>query len=99
MALDTGASVSMINTARLLAVGYTTTATAGSSTVTTASGSEKAMLFDVSSIDALGARRDRFRVVSYSLPAATGVDGLLGLDFFRDRRPVIDFRKSTVQLR
>jgi len=56
MALDTGASVSMINTARLLAVGYTTTATAGSSTVTTASGSEKAMLFDVSSIDALGAR-------------------------------------------
>ena len=99
MALDTGASVSMINTERLLAVGYTIASAAGRSTVTTASGSEATMLFDVSSIEALGERRDRFRVLSYNLPAATGVVGLLGLDFFRDRRLVIDFRKSTVQLK
>lgn len=54
---------------------------------------------DISSVEALGVRRDRFRVLAYTLPPETGIDGLLGLDFFRDRRPVIDFRKSTVQLK
>ncbi len=99
MALDTGASMSMINVARLLYVGYKTTSAVGRSIVTTASGSEQAVLFDVSSIEALGARRDRFRVLAYNLPPATGVMGLLGLDFFRNRRLVIDFRKATVQLK
>jgi hypothetical protein len=47
-------------------------------------------------IRALGRERPDFRVAVHPLPAGIGIEGLLGIDFLRDGRLVIDFRTGTI---
>jgi hypothetical protein len=37
-------------------------------------------------------------VVVHTVPSATRIDGLLGLDFLRDRRLISDFRAGEITL-
>ena len=37
-----------------------------------------------------------FPIVCHTLPPSAAVDGVLGLDFFRGTRLVLDFRKGLV---
>jgi hypothetical protein len=47
---------------------------------------------------ALGLHQLGIRVLAFDLPQATGVDGLLGLDFLRDNVLTIDFRAGVISL-
>jgi hypothetical protein len=38
-------------------------------------------------------------MVCHTLPPSASIDGLLGLDFLRDRRLTIDFRTGQITLR
>ncbi len=49
-------------------------------------------------IEALGEQQEQFPVVAHTIPASAGVDGLLGLDFLRDRRLTLDFRRGRITL-
>jgi len=49
-------------------------------------------------IVAVGHVRSGFPVLGHTLPPSTGVDGLLGLDFFRGQNLTIDFRTGQVTL-
>jgi hypothetical protein len=49
-------------------------------------------------IIALGQTRDSFPVFCHTHPSATGVDGLLGLDFLRGRVLSLDFRTGQGEL-
>ena len=49
-------------------------------------------------IVAVGHVRSGFSVLGHTLPPSTGVDGLLGLDFFRGQNLTIDFRTGQVTL-
>ncbi len=49
-------------------------------------------------MSALGQHQIGIRVLAFDLPQATGVDGLLGLDFLRDSRLTIDFRPGEITL-
>ncbi len=44
----------------------------------------------------LGQDREDFEVYAYDLPAATGIDGVLGLDFLRVQSLNIEFRKGLI---
>jgi len=97
-ALDTGATGTLINAAMLVALGYDPAAIAERVQVTTGSGVEFVPRIPLNEIASLGHRRTEFPVLSHTLPPSAGVDGLLGIDFFRNRTLTIDFREGRISL-
>jgi hypothetical protein len=83
LALDSGATSSLINAASLILVGYDPALFPNRLPVTTGSGVVHVPRIPVVKMRALGQDRFSFPVLCHSLPAGAGIDGLLGLDFFR----------------
>ena len=98
LALDTGATATVVNIAMLVAVGYDTALAPTRVQVTTGSGVEYAPRVTLSRILALGQERVDFPVLGHTLPPSAGVDGLLGLDFLRGQSLTVDFRTGHVTL-
>ena len=98
LALDTGASRTLINTRFLLAMGYQRDRTENRIQITTGSGIELVETVRISQVRVLGKTITNFSVLSHNLPPTAAVDGLLGLDLLRRRRLTLDFRRSTVTL-
>jgi predicted aspartyl protease len=98
LALDTGATASLIQTATLVSIGYDPAAASDRVLVTTGSGVEYVPRLPLDRVEALGQVRAGFPVVAHTLPPSAGVDGLLGLDFFRGQQLMIDFRRGEITL-
>lgn len=98
LALDTGATGTTVNAGLLNAIGYDPALVPDRIQLTTGSGVEYAPRLSVSRIEALGQERMNFPVVAHTLPPTASVDGLLGLDFFRDQELNLDFRSGVVVL-
>ncbi len=98
LGLDTGATDSLVNHEVGMLLGCDLAAAPGHVTMTTASGLVSAPRMSIERIEALGLERLAFRVVWHTLPPGTTIDGLLGLDFFRGHRLVVDFRAGLVTL-
>jgi hypothetical protein len=98
LALDTGATATMVNVGHLVAVGYDPAVTPERVEVTTGSGVEFIPRIQVTCLKALGHTRGPFSVLSHTLPPSAGIDGLLGLDFLRGQTLTIDFRLGHVDL-
>jgi len=64
----------------------------------TASRQETAYEFELPNIKAVGLIRRNFKIISRSLPSGLGIDGLLGLNFFKNKELVINFKSSEVRL-
>ena len=86
LALDTGATGSVVNVGMLVAIGYDPALVPDRVQVTTGSGVEFVPRVRLDRILALGQERTGFPVLGHTLPPSAGVDSLLGLDFFRGRR-------------
>jgi predicted aspartyl protease len=99
LALDTGATSTMVDQTRLLQLGYNPALSPGRFQITTASGVEFVPRITLSKIAALGQERTSFHVVCHTLPPTANVDGLLGLDFFRGQTLTVDFRTGQIILR
>jgi len=83
LALDTGATVSMINWDIIVMLGYDP-----------ASEQERVQM-TVNKIEALSIQRESFPILCHTLPPSATVDGVLGLDFLRNRRLILDLREGT----
>ena len=66
--------------------------------MTTGSGVEFVPRIPVEKIGALEHERQNFPIICHTLPPSATVDGVLGLDFFRGRRLVLDFRLGLVTI-
>jgi predicted aspartyl protease len=86
LALDTGATSTLINVDRLVALGYNPSAAPDRSQIITGSGVESVARISVDRMSALGKERASFVVIAHTLPPSAGVDGLLGLDFLREQQ-------------
>ena len=80
----------------LVALGYDPALSQARVQLTTGSGVEYAPRVTLSRIRGLDQERLDFPVLGHTLPPSAGVDGLIGLDFFRDRNLVIDFRAGQI---
>ena len=98
LALDTGATFTVVNIGMLVALGYDPALISDRIQVTTGSGVEFVPRVPLDKLIALGQKRIEFPVLGHTLPPSTGVDGLLGLDFFRGCNLTIDFRAGQVAL-
>jgi hypothetical protein len=66
--------------------------------IITGSGIEYASRTTVRSATAVGLQVTNLDVLCHDLPAESGVDGLLGLNFFRQFKLTIRFRKGVIGL-
>jgi predicted aspartyl protease len=98
LALDTGSTSTLINKSRLVAAGYDPQTSTDQVRLATGSSVELVPRVHVDRIDALEQTRTKLQVVCHTVPPSTGIDGLLGLDFFRDSQLVIDFRNGQITL-
>jgi len=92
LALDTGATNTIVNFSMLVAIGYDPGAFPERMELTTGSGIEFAPMVVLEKIVAIGKERMTFPVLAHTLPPSAGVDGLLGLDFLRGEVLTVDFR-------
>lgn len=98
LALDTGATSTLVNVGMLTAVGCDPSIVPEHVQITTGSGVELVPVVFLDKVTALGQVRSDFVVLGHTLPASAGIDGLLGLDFFRDQALTIDFRQGEISL-
>lgn len=98
LALDTGATSTMISQSRLLQIGCDLSASTQRYQITTASGIEFVPRVSLAKIVALGKEQIPFAVLAHTLPPSASIDGLLGLDFFRGLNLNLDFRSGQITL-
>lgn len=92
LALDTGATKSVVNWDVVVLLGYDPAIVSERIQMTTGSGVEFVPEIVIDKIEALGQERRDFPVLCHTLPPSATVDGLVGLDFLRLHRLVLDFR-------
>ena len=97
LALDTGASDTMLRPSKLATIGYDF-ADAPKVEVTMGNGVVQVPDITLSRISALDQERFNFRVLAHALPPESTIDGVLGLDFMRNHLLTIDFRIGQLSL-
>jgi len=97
MALDTGASQTVITPNALAILGFDLSQPSGLYSVLTANGRISVDEFRLDSLEALGMDVSPIDVLAMDLPDAD-YEGLLGKDFFHDRVLKIDFQNGTIEL-
>ena len=98
LALDTGASRSLIAPIPLAFVGCKVLPDAERISVTTGSQRESMPTLVLPRLVALGHTVHSLAVLAHQLPPRSAVQGLLGLDFFAGCRLELDFRAGTIRL-
>lgn len=98
LALDTGATSTVISVEALVAAGYDPALAPSRVQVTTGSGVEYLPRIPVSRLKALGQERTGFLVLGHTLPPSAAVNGVLGLDFLRGLTLTVDFRLGQIAL-
>jgi len=98
LAVDTGAVTTVISPQILTLVGYDLAQAPDEVRLISATGIIPVPRLLVDKIVALGQERTYLPVIAHALPPATGVDGTLGLDFYRVRRLTVNFRQGRVSL-
>jgi predicted aspartyl protease len=98
LALDTGASATLIRTTRLVQAGYDPAAVGTPVKTTTAGGVVQSLRLPIMSLTALGQTRTNMPVLGRDLPPTASAEGLLGLDFLRGDVLTIDFVNGEITL-
>ncbi len=97
--LDTGANLSVVRKDLLTFLGYDPDGSETRLQMTTGSGTETVSLIALERIEALEQEREAFQVIAHDLPPTAGVDGVLGLDFFRRRVLTLNFEFGEILLK
>ena len=95
LALDTGATGSMINCDIAVLLGYDPVSLEERIRITTGSGIEFVPQIKIKKIEIPGRFKKNFPILCHTLPPGATIDGLLGLDFFRGVSFTIDLKLGT----
>ncbi len=98
LALDTGASGTIISAKKLLEVGYDLDNPEDEIYITTGSGLIFVPKIIIEKLTALGKEKTNFLTIAHDLPPTASVDGVLGLDFLRENILTIDFKQGFIEL-
>jgi predicted aspartyl protease len=98
LALDTGATQTVLARLPLLTAGYELSSSADTISVATGSRIEQIARLKIDTLISLGQVRDQFPVLVHDLPFSPKIDGVLGLDFLRGHRLTLDFRVGELEL-
>jgi predicted aspartyl protease len=99
LALDTGATGTVISQKRLIGLGYKLKDAEDEMLITTGSGLISVPKIRVENLAALGKEKSDFLILAHDLPPTASVDGVLGLDFLRENVLTIDFVKGEIEIK
>lgn len=97
LAVDTGATFTMISVENALAIGLDPSTATRHIEVTTANGVVFAPLIEIPSFQCLGITVKDMEVICHNLPPESPVEGLLGLNFLKAAKVIIDFSENTIR--
>jgi clan AA aspartic protease (TIGR02281 family) len=98
MALDTGATYTMIPWDLAERLGYDPAGSRERANLVTASGTERVPLITLGAVEALGVRVTDVKVACHDLPPTSRVQGLLGLSFLREANLFVRFKDGELEL-
>ena len=98
VALDTGATITIIPSQVLIALGYDLLNPKGRVQLLTASGTVLAKRINVQRLTAIGETIKNIDVLCHDLPGNSPIKGLLGLNFLRHFDVNISFSTGTIEL-
>lgn len=98
LALDTGATSTMVSVELLSTIGYAPASAIDRVQVTTGSRIESVPRLTLTRLEVLGQERVDFPVLGHTLPPSASIDGLLGLDFLRGQVLNLDFVSGRITL-
>lgn len=96
--VDTGATMSIINLKSLADLGYDPKRPEEWVTIGTASDIHDVGVFKLKQLTALGVSMKPMPVIGKQIPPGLEVFGMIGLDFFVDRKLTIDFTEGWIEL-
>jgi predicted aspartyl protease len=99
LALDTGATGTVISQKRLIGLGYELKDAEDEMLITTGSGLISVPKIRVENLAALGKGKSDFLILAHDLPPTASVDGVLGLDFLRENILTIDFVQGEIEMK
>ncbi len=97
LAVDTGASFTMISVETALSIDIDPSNAARHIEITTASGVIFAPVIKIPSFECFGIKIKNLEVICHNLPPESCVEGLLGLNFLKAAKVIIDFSKNTIE--
>lgn len=101
LAVDTGASKTVVDFTELMMAGYRQSQAIGIEEFETGKGNIQASVYRVQEIEALGITYQNFEISSYDFLAngvLSDIQGVLGLDFFAEHRFCIDLKKRLISI-
>ena len=98
LAVDTGASLSLISVEAALAIGIDPMKSKRHIEITTASGIVFVPVTPLPSLECFGARIKNVEVICHNLPAESPVEGLLGLNFLNAAKVVLNFSRGVIEI-
>ncbi len=98
LAVDTGASLTMISIESALAIGIDPYKSMRQIEITTASGIVFVPVIKIPSFKCFGAELKNMEAVCHNLPPESCVEGLLGLNFLKRAKVIIDFSKNIIDV-
>ena len=95
--VDTGASFTSLSEEVLEEIGCAISAV--KSITVSAAGIFETNSAQIQSMDVSGLVKKKMTIVALTLPGGSGIDGVLGSDFFQDKKLTIDFKKHTIEVK
>lgn len=99
LALDTGTTGTIISVKKLIEVGYDLDEPEDEIYITTGSGLISVPKITIEKLTTLGKSKENFSVIAHDLPPTASVDGVLDLDFLRDKVLTVDFKQGFIKLK
>ena len=96
LAVDTGASLTMIPFESALAIGIDPSKSKRHIDITTANGVILTPIITIPSFTCFGVEIKNMDVICHNLPTESAVEGLLGLNFLKSAGVIIDFSKNVI---
>ena len=97
MALDTGATYTIIPVEAAVSIGCDPTKSQKRIEITTGSGVEYVPMVTIAEFRAFGIVVKHFSVICHTLPSQSPVEGLIGLDFMKKSGITIDFTRNIIK--
>lgn len=98
IAVDTGASFTMISIEAALAIGINPSKSMRHIEITTANGIVFVPVIKIPSFKCFGVELKNIEAVCHNLPPESCVEGLLGLNFLKGAKVIIDFSKNIIEV-
>ena len=99
LALDTGATWTLVSWETAVLVGYDPASIQQRTAITTGSGIEYCPKLNLLRVEALGKSVSSLEVLCHTLPPTSRVDGLLGLNFLRQFNVSLNFKQGYITIR